>query len=298
MTLDGNAIRGMLGYLTAQEGGLELLQYRCEHATDHEFCRNDDDWMFRQTVLQAKDILPDAFCVAVWYKWCYQQKNLGGVPVSKECIPNCRALVDDVNARAEYCRQRQPGYKCLRDMDRLSRAATQDMAWVGESAAKDCVPQFGIAFSIHGGKFRKEIVWELARANATQCLLWLMGECNYFFCNYPVKEMFCFACVGMRLKMGIRVIEYLAKRFPEKVASCADELGNNPHWYLLHNKFVAWWRPACGMARALLRAGCKPDAVKHLGFSFRMIANSLTEEQRKSLEEERKETLARNNLPS
>ena len=52
------------------------------------------------------------------------------------------------------------------------------------------------------------------------------------------------------------------------------------------------------MARALLRAGCKPDAVNHLGFSFRMIANSLTEEQRKSLEEERKETLARNNLPS
>ena len=89
MTLDGNAIRGMLGYLTAQEGGLELLQYRCEHATDHEFCRNDDDWMFRQAVLQAKDILPDAFRVAVWYKWCYQQKNLGGVPVSKECIPNC-----------------------------------------------------------------------------------------------------------------------------------------------------------------------------------------------------------------
>ena len=58
MTLDGNAIRGMLGYLTAQEGGLELLQYRCEHATDHEFCRNDDDWIFRQAVLQAKDILP------------------------------------------------------------------------------------------------------------------------------------------------------------------------------------------------------------------------------------------------
>ena len=109
MTRDRNAIRGMLGYLTAQEGGLELLQYLCEHATDHEFCRNDDDWMFRQTVLQAKDILPDAFRVAVWYKWCYQQKNLGGVPVSKEFIPNCRALVDDVTARAEYCSQRQPG---------------------------------------------------------------------------------------------------------------------------------------------------------------------------------------------
>lgn len=67
MTLDGNAIRGMLGYLTAQEGGLELLQYLCEHATDHEFCRNDDDWMFRQTVLQAKDILPDAFRIVVWH---------------------------------------------------------------------------------------------------------------------------------------------------------------------------------------------------------------------------------------
>ena len=65
MTLDENAIRGMLGYLIGQEGGQNLLQYLCGHVTDHEFCSNDDDWIFRQAVLQAKDILPDAFRVAV-----------------------------------------------------------------------------------------------------------------------------------------------------------------------------------------------------------------------------------------
>lgn len=43
MTLDENAIRRMLGYLIGQEGGHNLLQYLCGHATDHEFCSNDDD---------------------------------------------------------------------------------------------------------------------------------------------------------------------------------------------------------------------------------------------------------------
>jgi hypothetical protein len=284
----------MLGCLIAQEGGLELLQYICRDATDHEYSANDDDWMFRQAVLQAKDILPDSFRIAVWYKWCYQQIDLFGVPVSKETIPNCRALVDDVNVRVEYCRDQQPGYECLREMDRLARPATQEVAWVGESAAQDCVPRFGIAFSIHGGKFRKDIVWELTRVNAPQCLIWLMDECKYFFRSYPVKEMLCFACANMREKMGIPVIEYLSKRFPEKVAACVDELGNNPLWYLLHNKFVAWWRPTCGMAQALVKTGCNPKAVNHIGLSFRMVVNSLTKEQRKSLREELKKTLAGN----
>ncbi len=292
MTFDEKTIRGMLGYLMAQQGGPELLQYICGHATDYEFCGKDDDWMFRHAVLQAKDILPDSFRVAVWYKWCYRQEKLFVNPVGKESISKYQALVDDANVRTRYCRQRQPGHECLREMDRLSRAATRDMAWVRESAAQDCVPQFGIAFSIHGGKFRKDIVWELVRADAKQCLLWLMGECKDFFLNYPVKEMLCFTCAAMREEMGIPVIEYLAKRFPGKAAACADGLGNTPFWYLLHNKYAAWWRPVCGMAQALVKAGCNPNAVNHLGFSFRMVADSLTEEQRASLEEELKETLA------
>lgn len=67
MTLDENATEGMLGYLIGQEGGQNLLQYLCEHATEHEFCSNDDDWMFRQTVLQAKVILPDTIRIVVWH---------------------------------------------------------------------------------------------------------------------------------------------------------------------------------------------------------------------------------------
>ncbi len=292
MTLEENTILGMLGYLVAQKGGLELLQYLCKHIIDHEYCRNDDDWMFRQAVLQAKDILPHAFRLSVWYKWCLQQGNLGGCPFDEECIPNCQALVDDVNVRVEYCRQKLPGHECLRNIDRLyHRMVLQGLEWVGESAATDCVPQFGIAYSLHGGTFRKDIVWELTKVHATQCLLWLMNECKTFFRNYPVKEMLCFTCANMREEMGVPVIEYLAGRFPQKVAACVDELGNNPLWYLLHNSKVAWWRPDCGMTQALVKAGCSPDAVNHLDFSYRQVVSSLTEEQRNSLEENLKDTL-------
>ena len=111
------------------------------------------------------------------------------------------------------------------------------------------------------------------------------------------NAIICFACACMREEMGVPVIEYLAKRFPEKVAACIDGLGNNPPWYLLHNEYAAWWRPECGMAQALVKAGCDPDAVNHLGFSFRLIADSLTEEQRSSLEVRHGKILAKDKEP-
>ena len=143
-----------------------------------------------------------------------------------------------------------------------------------------------------GERFNKKIVWELAKANAPQCLIWLMGKCKNFFNIFPVKEMLFFASSNMREEMGIPIIKYLADRFPEKVATCVDELGNNLLWYLLHNRYVAWWRSNCGMARALVKAGCNPDSLNHLDLSFNKIVHNVSKEQRKKLEEQLKENLS------
>ena len=293
MGLDENAITGMLGYLMTMGGGLELLQYVCKHATDHEFCSNDEDWLFRSAVLQAKDILPDDFRISCWHSWCLAHDNLRGCPASNEVIQKCQLLVDDVNVRAEYCRLRLPGHKYLRNIDSLDRPTAQNLEWVNKNAANDHVPQFGIAFSLHGEIFRKDIAWVLARINATKCLIWLMGECKHFFTKFPVTEMLCFTCANMREEMGTQVIEYLAGRFPVKVADCKDELGNNPLWYLLHNKYIAWWRKDCGMAKALVKAGCSPDALNLLGLSFQKMVDNVTDDQREKLETELKERISR-----
>ena len=288
MKLNENAIKGMLEYLMSQEGGHDLLLYICNNATDSEFKSNDENWTFRGAVLQAKETIPEATRIAFWYKWCHQQPNLGGCPVEKKSIAKRQALIDDVNVRMEYCFQKRAGYKYLRNIDRIPRKAGSNVEWVRKSAEKDCVPQFGIDYSLHGEKFCKDIVWELTKSNAPKCLLWLMSKCKDFFCNYPVKEMLFFACANMTEKMGTAVVKYLSRRFPYKVATCIDEFGNNPLWYLLHNKYVSWWDPSCKMVEALVKAGCRPDALNHLALSFQKMVDNLTNNQRINLKLNRK----------